>query len=359
MFVGHSADAGATHPPRRMRPLTPDTLSRIIAIQTRIAGEFSMAGVMQLVVESAQEITNASGAVVELVHGDHMVYRATSGSALPHLGLRIPIVGSLSGLCLRTGDTLRCDDAELDDRVDRAACRRVGVRSMLVVPLRRVGETIGVLKVMSTKPHALSDSDTQVLQLLAGFIASALHNAEAYEQARRQALHDAMTGLANRVLFLDRVTQSLAQLRRLRGALVVLYIDLDGFKAVNDHFGHAAGDEVLVAVADRLRRTVRDGDTVARIGGDEFAVLAIGLASTADAAVVERHLGAAIGDAPFTLTTGTVVLGASIGVAVADGPSVAAEGLLREADAAMYRSKEGRRSGPTDYRGAINSTPGK
>lgn len=328
-----------------MQSLKPGTLSRIIGIQSRIASDFSVAGVMQLVVESAQEITNATGAVVELADGDQMVYRATSGSAAPHLGLRIPIRGSLSGLCIQTGVALRCDDAELDDRVDRDACRRVGLRSMLVVPLQRLGETVGVLKVLSTQPNALSEGDTQVLQLLAGFIASALHNAETYEQARRQSLHDPLTGLANRVLFVDRVMQHLAQLRRNRGVLAVLYIDLNGFKAVNDQLGHAAGDELLIAVADRLRRTVRDGDTVARIGGDEFAVLAIGLGSADDAAVVERHLKRAIDGTPFELRSGTAPIGASIGVAIADGPNVAVQSLLHDADAAMYRSKGVGRSG--------------
>ena len=324
--------------------LTSDTLSRIIGIQSRIATEVSVAGVLQLVVESAQEITNASGAVVEFAEGDQMVYRATAGGAAPHLGLRIPMVGSLSGLCVLTGAALRCDDAETDERVDRAACRRVGLRSMLVVPLQRTGETVGVLKVISSQPHALSDGDTQVLQLLAGFIASALHNAEIYEQARRESLHDSLTGLANRVLFVDRVTQHLAHLRRSRGVLAVMYIDLDGFKAVNDQLGHAAGDDLLVAVGDRLQRTVRVGDTVARMGGDEFAVLAIGLSSADDAAVVDRHLGEAIGGRPFSLGSDTVVLGASIGAAVAAGPDVTVQRLLHDADAAMYRSKGLRRS---------------
>ena len=333
-----------------MRSLTSDTLSRIIGIQSRIATEVSVAGVLQLVVESAQEITNASGAVVELAEGDQMVYRATCGSAGPHLGLRIPTRGSLSGLCVETGAALRCDDSEVDDRVDRAACRRVGLRSMLVVPLQRTGETVGVLKVLSSQPNALSDGDTQVLQLLAGFIASALHNAEMYEQARRESLHDSLTGLANRVLFVDRVTQHLAQLRRNRGVLAVMFIDLDGFKAVNDQLGHAAGDALLVAVADRLRRTVRGGDTVARIGGDEFAVLAIGLSSADDAGVVERHLEAAIAATPFALGSGTVALRASIGTAVADGPGLAVQSLLRDADAAMYRTKALHRTGAATVR---------
>ena len=285
------ADASTDISTADVRSLTAETLNRIIGIQSRIASDFSVAGVMQLVVESAQEITNATGAVVELAEGDHMVYRAASGSAVPHLGLRIPMVGSLSGMCVLTGAALRCDDAQVDDRVDRAACRRVGLRSMLVVPLARLGRTVGVLKVVAAQPYALSDGDTQVLQLLAGFIASALHNAEAYEHARSQSLHDSLTGLANRVLFQDRVAQHLAQLRRNRGMLAVMCIDLDGFKAVNDQLGHAAGDDLLVTVADRLQRAVRVGDTVARMGGDEFAVLAIGLASADAAGVVERHLG--------------------------------------------------------------------
>ncbi len=325
--------------------LSPETLNRIIEIQSAIATDFSMAGVMQLVVESAQEITNASGAVIEMAEGDSMVYCAASGSGAAHVGLRLPMFGSLSGLCVRTGAIHRCDDSEVDDRVDREACRRVGLRSMLVVPLPRQAATVGVLKLISTEPHAFSDDDTQVLQLLAGFIASALHNAASYEQAHRLSLHDPLTGLANRVLFLDRVTHHLAQLRRQRAMLAVVYIDLDGFKTVNDRLGHAAGDELLIAVADRLRRVVRDGDTVARLGGDEFAILAIGLHSDADAAVVANHVRTAIDGHSFTLGAGSAVVGASMGVSVADGPNVSVDTLLQRADAAMYECKSLRKSG--------------
>src|SRR5262249_33562113 len=155
-----------------------------------------------------------------------------------------------SGLSVTTGTVLRCDDAELDDRVDREAVRRVGLRSMVVAPLRRGLDTIGVLKVMSDQVAAFSDADTQVLQLLAGFIATAMHNAASYERSQVQALHDPLTGLPNRALFADRLKHAVAQLERRPSRLAVLYIDLDDFKPVNDQHGHSAGDELLVAVAE-------------------------------------------------------------------------------------------------------------
>ncbi|WP_180357720.1 diguanylate cyclase [Streptomyces sp. NP160] len=166
----------------------------------------------------------------------------------------------------------------------------------------------------------------------------------AQEALAHAALHDPLTGLANRALFSDRLEHAIAAEARARRGLTLLYADLDRFKPVNDEHGHEAGDAVLVEVAERLRRGVREEDTVARLGGDEFAVICPGLAEEHVATVVRRMTASVEG--PFTLPSGAVVeLGTSIGAATAVG-RVPAEALVRAADAEMYRAKHGGRGGP-------------
>jgi diguanylate cyclase (GGDEF)-like protein len=151
---------------------------------------------------------------------------------------------------------------------------------------------------------------------------------------RRQARSDALTGLANRYELDERLTAALAEGDRTKVALVV--IDLDGFKPINDSFGHGVGDEVLAAVAARLRGCVREGDTVARLGGDEFVIVTSVSASVQPSEVTGRVRAALSG--PFTTTAGPLSVGASVGIAVGDADSDASE-LLRRADKAMFRVK--------------------
>jgi diguanylate cyclase (GGDEF)-like protein/PAS domain S-box-containing protein len=163
------------------------------------------------------------------------------------------------------------------------------------------------------------------------------------EQLQHQAFHDPLTGLANRALFADRVTHALARsLRNADDQLAVLFLDLDDFKVVNDSLGHAAGDELLTAVAERIRACLRLQDTPARLGGDEFAILVEETDPTAAGRVAERILSAL--RQPFTLEQRQVFAEASIGIALGAGQrdgrdGLSAEELLRNADAAMYTAK--------------------
>jgi diguanylate cyclase (GGDEF)-like protein len=158
-------------------------------------------------------------------------------------------------------------------------------------------------------------------------------------QLRHQALHDALTGLPNRVLALDRAKQMLARARRQQTVVAALYVDLDGFKHINDTFGHAAGDELLRVVAARLSTVVREGDTAARLGGDEFVVLLDGaVADFAPDLIAERLLQAL--RQPYELTDAPgrqLSVTASVGIAV--GPRASADELLRDADLALYQAK--------------------
>ena len=164
----------------------------------------------------------------------------------------------------------------------------------------------------------------------------------ASEQLKELTLHDALTGLANRVLFADRLGHAVERSRQTRERIAVLFIDLDRFKSVNDNFGHAAGDELLRQAAERMRGAVRPADTVARLGGDEFTVLCEDLNAVNEASWVADRVSAAL-ERPFDLFGSRTTIGVSIGVAVADADDNA-EALLDEADAAMYRAKNERRS---------------
>ncbi len=154
----------------------------------------------------------------------------------------------------------------------------------------------------------------------------------------RQALHDPLTRLPNRVLLMDRARQALARLHRSQGVVAMMFIDLDKFKAVNDNLGHDVGDRLIVSVAGRLAELMRDSDTVARLGGDEFVILAEDLESEEEAlSLAERVLDAL--ERPFALGKAEVAMLASAGVSVSHSPDTDPEAMLREADLAMYRAK--------------------
>jgi signal transduction histidine kinase len=188
-----------------------ERLSAIIATQHDIvtAGHDFMT-VMRLIAERTQKLTRASGAAIELIERDELVYRVGNGIASRHVGLRLAIASSLSGQCMRLNEILRCDDTETDPRVDREACRKVGLRSMIVVPLHHNGRAVGVLKVLSTDPSAFAERDARALQLMAGLIGAAMSNAAEFES--RQALLAERTSAVAALEIRARQQNAIAQL---------------------------------------------------------------------------------------------------------------------------------------------------
>ncbi len=161
---------------------------------------------------------------------------------------------------------------------------------------------------------------------------------QATEQVAHRALHDPLTGLANRQLLLDRLEQGIGRARRSGVALAALYLDLDDFKLVNDGHGHAAGDRLLVAVAERLRQAMRPGDTVARMGGDEFVVVAEDVDNDPSAMALADRIRGAIAEPIMLGPQRPVSVSVSVGIAVDRGRTTP-ELLLHDADAALYRAK--------------------
>ena len=214
-------------------------------------------------------------------------------------------------------------------------------RHWLCVPLRDpAGRPMGFIWVDEPSDRLLPDTPRlQALRLFADQAQAALESARHYEQTLHMAEHDDLTGLPNRSVLLDRVSHALLRTRRADRTIALLFVDVDRFKAVNDSHGHDVGDEVLRAIAARIDAGLRPGDTVSRLGGDEFVVLCEDVRGEGDALEVAGRIRAALA-APIQVGSTSVSITASVGVALPGDAGDDAHGLLRFADAAMYRAKD-------------------
>jgi diguanylate cyclase (GGDEF)-like protein len=221
-----------------------------------------------------------------------------------------------------------------------------GVVSGLAVPVRGSEAVLGVLAVHSQDHRRFDRHDVAVVKALAAVVATAWEQATHREQLGHQALHDPLTGLANRTLFLDRLEHVLAHRPESGHAdpnqAAVMLVDLDDFKGINDGFGHVAGDELLKVAAHRLRSAVRPQDTIARLGGDEFGVLCEGVPDASDAVDVATRMGSFCAE-PVELCGSMQSVTASFGITLtrpSTDRSRDVATLLGEADAALYRAKD-------------------
>jgi diguanylate cyclase (GGDEF)-like protein/PAS domain S-box-containing protein len=241
---------------------------------------------------------------------------------------------------LCTGEPVIIDDLATDTGFtsSRALVER-GFASSLGVAIDGHHRPFGILYVHASERRAFSDDDVRFLAAIATVITSAVDRHREEQATREEALHDPLTHLPNRTLALDRIAQALARRRREGIDVVIFALDVDRFKMINDSFGHAAGDEVLLTVAPRLIAAVRPSDTVARLGGDEFVVICIGVDAAGQATEVAERLSAAARQS-LTLEGGEHSVTVSIGVTVSASPQDTPGSLLRDADVAMYRAKE-------------------
>ena len=323
-------------------PLSHEQLLSVISLQSEVARlGVDLSGITSLIVEKIPALIAADGAVIEYAEGEDMVYRAVSGLAEHSLGLRLRRESSLSGLCVREGLIQVCQDSETDNRVDREACRRVGLRSMVVLPLRHGSRTVGVLKAMSSRPEAFSSAQVRILSLLSDTIGAAMFHSARFDanELFYRATHDFLTGLPNGSMFMDRLRTLLEQAKRRGEILAVMMADLDGLKTVNDRWGHKAGDALLREFARRITAMIRQSDTVARLGGDEFAGIFHPLHEKESMSQLLERFREAL-DPEFAFEGHSAPMSASFGVALFPEDSGDIGVLCEMADARMYGMKK-------------------
>jgi len=252
-----------------------------------------------------------------------------------------------TALCLQVIDSGETLLLSRDNRgcLSAAMAELVGEhgQSWLGVPLKSSAGIFGALVVQSYDDAATySQKDGELLQFVSTQIAAAIERKQLLDRLQTMALYDQLTQLPNRELFHDRIQSALARARRRQGLLALLYLDLDRFKEVNDSRGHEAGDKLLQQVARRLLACVRESDTVARFGGDEFVILLENIRSRHDPAVVTDKIRAALSQ-PFVVNGHPVWIVPSIGCALFPDHGDDEKALLRCADEAMYRIKRSAR----------------
>jgi diguanylate cyclase (GGDEF)-like protein len=251
-----------------------------------------------------------------------------------------PAHDAMCRLVVDEGEPIVSTDASTDARFGYSTLVRGpdAVRFYAAVPLRTTDDdaVVGTLCVFDTEAREFDEAHVALLEDLARQVVSQIEFARLAIDLGQLAMHDALTGAVNRLLLHDRLVQAFARRRRHGGEVVVMMVDIDNFKSLNDTYGHAAGDAVLRAVAHRLAESVRVEDTIARIGGDEFAVLTE-LTGGEDANELGERIRGRIAK-PMSVGTAEVVLSISLGVAVADLDEEPSAALAR-ADDAMYESK--------------------
>lgn len=244
------------------------------------------------------------------------------------------------------------EDARSTEWRNHPVHAKYAIYSYVGATIRVGGKPWGVLSFNSQQKRnrPLHSTDADFVQLMAALIGTAIEREQQQHHLSTMAFYDALTGLPNRTLFAEHASAALARARRDNSKIAVHYVDLDGFKSVNDSFGHSAGDELLRIVAKRLRHVLRESDVVARLSGDEFAYLQVGIPDPESAMTLAKRVVAAINE-PCLLSEGVARISASVGISISpeDGPDV--DVLLKKADAALYAVKAEGKDGARLYSG--------
>ncbi len=320
-------------------------LEEIIQAQTAIARlGINFGAILKEAAQQSQMLTNSDGAVIELIENDEMVIRAASGIASHYYGVRRSSANNMSSIAIKTKQALIANDTENDPRVDQISRAAIGHCSMIAFPLFHEQKVVGVLKVLSKKPNFYSMAELKIIAYMSDLAASTMYHAEQYAQDElfRRATQDELTGIANRALFMDHLRQNIAHAKRDGSKLAVIAIDMDDLKVLNDSFGHHIGDKALQTLASRFAEQIRSSDTVARFGGDEFAIILSPVSGKDSAEEVVSNLIQSL-DEPMKEEGIDFKLGASFGIAIYPDDNEAADSLLELADKNMFKNKRKRK----------------
>ncbi|MDA0185750.1 EAL domain-containing protein [Solirubrobacter phytolaccae] len=315
-------------------------LERLAEIQRSIVDRTDLAALLQSIVDGACDLVGDEIGALWLMDQDMLTLVASAGIGAESLEKRRNLPHAMpTGLVVL-------------DEPDQPELRNEDAEAVMVAPVSRNGVRCGILTVASR--HAgrrYGPDEREAMVAFAEHASVALTDARNHADAVHRALHDPLTNLPNRSLFVDRLRQAEQRALRNGTAVGVLFLDLDGFKTINDSLGHGRGDELLIAVAGRLHDALRAGDTAARLGGDEFAVLVDGLVDEREALGVAQRMLDALRP-PVPLAGKPVMVRASIGVATATGPG---GDLLRDADLAMYQAKAQGRDRVVSFDGEMHA----
>jgi diguanylate cyclase (GGDEF)-like protein len=320
-------------------------LSKLLEAGKAINLDLHLDEVLTTILRCARELLQAHNASLMLTRGPHELHTVgTVGNSMA-TDARVRFGEGLAGQVAETRDPLLIDGLVGLQGKRPPEPGQALPRSAMCVPLEHRGELLGVLNVNAEPDHAYTEHDLRALTLFGEQAAAAIANARLYETQRllasrqsHQALHDPLTGLPNRMLLHDRLEHALNEGREIHRRLALLFIDLDEFKRINDSLGHAAGDELLAAFSRRLRHAIRDGDSAARFGGDEFAVLVDDLTSVDQAVIAAERIQRMLEES-FDLDGRRLRLRASIGVSMQRSEPVDADEMLRRADTALHVAK--------------------
>lgn len=327
-----------------------DRLSSVLSDFARtMATDFPIQGILEHLVERIVGVLPVTGAGVTLISpGTAPQYVAASDEAALRFVRLQTAFGE--GPCLtayESGEPVAVPDLAIDGRYPRfgPAALSAGMAAVFTFPLRHGDGRLGALDLYRETPGRLEPDDLAAAQTLADVAAAYLLNAQAREQVaavadrfRHIALHDPLTGLPNRLLLQQRLEHSALRAQRSHSTAAVLFADLDRFKRVNDTYGHSMGDELLVAVAQRLSAVVRPGDTLARVAGDEFVFLCEDLSHTKDVEILATRIENAFGT-PFVLPGAVLSVTASVGIAYSGPGDAVTNQMVINADIAMYQAK--------------------
>ncbi len=313
---------------------------------------FPIQGILDHLVKRIVDVMPITAAGVTLIAPglEPRYIAASDASALRYEKLQTEMGEGPCLAAFTTGKAISVPDLRIDNRFPLFAPRALdsGLAAVFTFPLHHADLRLGALDLYRDTPGALTGRSLIGAQTLADVAAAYLINAQARsdlqdssDQSREAALHDALTGLPNRVLMLELLEHAFHAGRRSGRISGLFFVDLDRFKEVNDTYGHQVGDELLVAVAQRLTGLLRPGDSLARLAGDEFVILCEDLIDRTGAEPIASRLHEEL-SRPYLLSRVEVQVTASIGIAFT-GPDIEApEELLRDADLAMYRSKRDR-----------------